>query len=355
MASCGSNVAPIFLRLALGLTFLWAGWNKTFNTFEVQGEAAAQLANLGVITPPAPAVTPAPAVLPVPAPSTTPPARPDPAPVSADPARSDPAPSDPAPSDPASSEPTAPITPVLPTQPEPGQGDPDQVPSSPEEPAPARELAPTSPSATPPAPPTPPTRPSELVNVEPMASVVQVTMNLAPITYMASDFPEPQKVRALYRLVPTITNAAAPKANDAGKSPMPLLPAAVNQGRWPVYMAWAVALTELIGGVFFLVGFLGRLAGFMNAGVMAGALWLTQFGPAIQAGTAKLGFLPAYGKDGTLGLWDINAAGTPVYAMPLWQLMLLCACLAIMVLGSGALSIDSLFRRSHSPVTKDEA
>jgi uncharacterized membrane protein YphA (DoxX/SURF4 family) len=193
------------------------------------------------------------------------------------------------------------------------------------------------------------------VNTEPNAQFVQVSMQLAPLTYTASDFPEPQKVRGLYGLVFAITNAASPKPNDAGKTPMPLMPAAANQGRWPVYLAWTIALTELIGGVFFLVGFLGRLAGFMNAGVMMGALWLTQFGPAIQSGTAKLGFLPAYGENGTLGLWATNAAGTPAYATPLWQLMLLCACLAVMVLGSGSLSIDALFRRSHSPVTKDEA
>jgi uncharacterized membrane protein YphA (DoxX/SURF4 family) len=319
MASCGSNVAPIFLRLALGLTFLWAGWNKVFNHMEVQGERAAILANLDVIEPPAPGVTPAPNVLPVPD-ATSPVTPPTPIPETVAP---EPAPAPPAPRVP------------------------DAAPEAdPAEPPPARELAPTS---------APASRPVELLNTEPNVQFVQVSMQLAPLTYTASDFPEPQQVRGLYGLVFTINNAAAPKSNDAGKTPMPLMPAAANQGRWPVYLAWTIALTELIGGVFFLVGFLGRLAGFMNAGVMAGALWLTQFGPAIQSGTAKLGFLPAYGKDGTLGLWATNSAGSFAYAMPLWQLMLLCACLAVMVLGSGSLSIDALFRRSHSPVTKDEA
>lgn len=329
MASCGSNVAPIFLRLALGLTFLWAGWNKVFNQMEVQGERAAILANLGVISPPAPGVTPAPNTLPVP--SDRSPAKPEVVPTEP-----------PAPA-PLTEPPTAPA-----------QTEPDQTEDDPSDPPPARELAPTStPSSTPTS--TPGSHPGELINTEPNASLVQVSMNLAPLTYTASDFPEPQKVRGLYGMVFVITNAAAPKPNEAGKTPMPLMPAAANQGRWPVYLAWTIALTELIGGVFFLVGFLGRLAGFMNAGVMMGALWLTQFGPAIQSGTAKLGFLPAYGKDGTLGLWETTSAGTFAYAMPLWQLMLLCACLAVMVLGSGALSIDALFRRSHSPVTKDEA
>lgn len=330
MASCGSNVAPIFLRLALGLTFLWAGWNKVFNQMEVQGERAAILANLGVISPPAPGIAPAPITLPVPTQVPAPRAVPSPAPTpTPTPTLVDPAPTTPLPGEPAATEP--PPADRAPT--------PDALP----DPLPPRELAPTV------------SAPTQLLNTEPNADVVHVSLNLAPLTYTASDFPESQSVRGLYGLVFTITNAAAPKANDTGKAPMPLMPGAANQGRWPVYLAWTVALTELIGGVFFLVGFLGRLAGFMNAGVMAGALWLTQFGPAIQAGTAKLGFLPAYGKDGTLGLWATNAAGSPAYAMPLWQFMLLCACLAVMVLGSGALSIDALFRRPHSAVTKDEA
>lgn len=320
MASCGSNVAPIFLRLALGLTFLWAGWNKVFNTFPVQGERAAQLANLGVITPATPSLTPAPTTLPVPdlkpshpKPDSKPDAKPEPKP-EVKPADSVPA------STPPATEPTAPS-------------------KEPSDPPPARELAPT----------TPVTIPSELVNTEPNSQVVQVNLNLAPITYTASDFPEPQQVRFLYSILFKVTDAAAPKPDDAGKTPMPLLPAAVNQGRWPVYIAWTVALTELIGGAFLLVGFLGRFAGFLSAGVMAGALWLTQIGPAIQDGTAKLGFLPNH------GFWEKDAAENFVYATPMWQLMLLCACLAVMVLGSGALSIDALFARPHSPVTKDEA
>lgn len=335
MASCGSNVAPIFLRLALGLTFLWAGWNKVFNQTEVQGERAAVLANLGVISPPAPTITPVPGVLPVPAETTpTKPEAPKPAapkPVPTEPVAPTTAPdSNPLPDTDPAAEPKSPAP---------------QPDADPTDPPPTRELAPTV---------TPVSHP-HLINTEPNADVVQVSMNLAPLTYTASDFPEPIQVRGLYNLVFVITNAAAPKPDDAGKTPMPLMPAFANQDRWPVYQAWTIALTELIGGVFLLVGFLGRLAGFMNAGVMMGALWLTQFGPAIQSGTAKLGFLPAYGKDGTLGLWATNAAGSPAYAMPLWQLMLLCSCLAVMVLGSGSLSVDALFRRSHSSVTKDEA
>ncbi len=44
-----SNLAPLMLRLALGLTFLWAGLGK-FNAYDdVKGEQAARLANVGAL------------------------------------------------------------------------------------------------------------------------------------------------------------------------------------------------------------------------------------------------------------------------------------------------------------------
>lgn len=47
-----SSAAPFFLRLSLGLIFLWAGLGKVMATFPATGDAAAQLARLGVISPP---------------------------------------------------------------------------------------------------------------------------------------------------------------------------------------------------------------------------------------------------------------------------------------------------------------
>jgi hypothetical protein len=131
MASCGSNVAPIFLRLALGLTFLWAGWNKVFNQIEVQGEPAAILANLGVISPPAPGVTPAPNTLPVP--SDLAPARPVVVPTlppAARPRRSPNEPPQPTRTEPAPTEP-APTEPPQPSQPKPSQPKPNRPRPSP--------------------------------------------------------------------------------------------------------------------------------------------------------------------------------------------------------------------------------
>lgn len=57
------NVAPVCIRLALALVFVWAGASKLFFTDSVTGDSAAALANLGVIAPPAsaPAATPQPA------------------------------------------------------------------------------------------------------------------------------------------------------------------------------------------------------------------------------------------------------------------------------------------------------
>src|SRR5262249_25937881 len=61
----------------------------------------------------------------------------------------------------------------------------------------------------------------------------------------------------------------------------------------PVYLAWAVALTELIAGAAVLLGLFTRLMALALAGVVIGAIWLTLVGPAIQSGNTGLGFLPA--------------------------------------------------------------
>ncbi|MBL8885387.1 MAG: hypothetical protein JNK16_01900, partial [Phycisphaerales bacterium] len=65
------SIAPLFLRLALSITFIWAGLGKMLADMPVRGERAAVLANMdvGVVqraaqrgnSPPAPAPTPVPA------------------------------------------------------------------------------------------------------------------------------------------------------------------------------------------------------------------------------------------------------------------------------------------------------
>lgn len=43
-----NNLTPLLLRLALGLTFLWAGWGKVWVKVDFAPDALAQLANMGV-------------------------------------------------------------------------------------------------------------------------------------------------------------------------------------------------------------------------------------------------------------------------------------------------------------------
>ncbi|MBL8990576.1 MAG: hypothetical protein JNJ48_03240, partial [Phycisphaerae bacterium] len=58
------GVAPVFIRVALGLTFVWAGAVKLFSDTQYQGDQAAALANMGVAIAPSrpagPATPPAP-------------------------------------------------------------------------------------------------------------------------------------------------------------------------------------------------------------------------------------------------------------------------------------------------------
>ena len=315
MASSGSTIAPIFLRVALGLTFLWAGWNKVFNTTEVKGQAAATLANLGVITPASnssPTLNPS-----TPAATPTPITQPTPTPL--------------APS--LSSPPiTLPVPTTIPT------------------PAPTPTPTPT------------PTKPASIpvLNSHPLffdqprfitASFSTSAQTPGAMTYTASDFPEPIKVRTLYGLSLLLKKAANPLPNETGKTPIALWPKAADQGRWPVYFAWFAAMTELVGGSFLLLGFLVRVNAFLLAGAMLNALWLTEIGPAIQTGTAKFGFLPAY------DFWATDAAGSFSYAKPLWILMLICASFSLVVLGAGGLSIDRLFTgsgRGSGRISKDD-
>ena len=44
----GMTIAPLMLRVVLGVTFLWAGAGKLVDKMPVEGERAARLANLGV-------------------------------------------------------------------------------------------------------------------------------------------------------------------------------------------------------------------------------------------------------------------------------------------------------------------
>ncbi len=92
-----------------------------------------------------------------------------------------------------------------------------------------------------------------------------------------------------------------------------------------------VAWTELIGGLMVLVGFLGRIGAAGLACVMAGALYLV--------GTTK----------GFVG--DESATAAPAFSYLAvgaeYNFALLAQCVAVMILGSGALSVDRFLPRGR--------
>jgi uncharacterized membrane protein YphA (DoxX/SURF4 family) len=156
--------------------------------------------------------------------------------------------------------------------------------------------------------------------------------------YTAADFEgkDPVKVRAVFAL------AAALHSAGNVKDKMPLWPPALAQGQWPVWLAWAVSLTELAGGISLLLGLLTRVWAVGIAGVMLGALWLTQIGPAVQSGKALLGFLPNYPAFGM------------EWQMPMFQFSLLAAALALACCGPGRLSLDTMLLGGRDEVDDDD-
>jgi uncharacterized membrane protein YphA (DoxX/SURF4 family) len=256
----------LVLRLALGVLFTWAGLVKWFGTFPVQGDDAAILANMGLIDRPSAG---APAAAPTTAPS---PANP------------------------------------LPPAPKPGSKPHAAIGGSP------LTLAQTTPPAS--IPQTTPSAPAGAKPAPPSASPS------APAT--AAEFPEPVQCRGAWMIALAVHHASHP---EAGK--MALWPRWLGDGTWPGVFAVVVLACEFGGGVLVLLGLFTRLGALAVMSVMLGAMWLTQFGPAMQSGSAVLGFLPDHG-------WKDGAA---------WQTLIvqglsLASAIALVCLGSGALAVD---------------
>lgn len=277
--SCGALLAPAVLRLALAVTFIWAGLGKVVATMPVTAEQAATLAAMGVrVGEGADAARPA-------SPAGDPASNPDAAPAS----HSDARPTPPAP--PAHS-------PIAPT--------PDERAVRPDAAAPAREAHDEQPPSA--------------AAAQPAAGASQPGGSAAP---------SQRTVRRVWGLALRIHESANPGVDAAGAQRMKLWPAAIGSGNWPRYFAIAVVVAELGGGVLVGLGLLTRLGAFALAGVMLGAMWLDQIGPAVQAGGTVLWVLPAHGA------WDV-AAWRPL----LWQFALLCCACAVVLLGAGAPSLD---------------
>ncbi len=73
----GLNFPPLLLRIMLGVIFLWAGLGKIMMVTDVSGEQAAQLANLGLLTPTSTTTNPPPATPPAALPATPAPEKKD--------------------------------------------------------------------------------------------------------------------------------------------------------------------------------------------------------------------------------------------------------------------------------------
>lgn len=300
--------APVPLRIVLALTFIWAGLGKFIHQVPIQGEQAALLANMGYDF------------------SNAKPATPD---EETDQDLKEPAETES--SDESTSIehrfPDQPIPPTVistrdiyaPRGPEPSMSINGQRPA-----LPALLQIDTSNAAD-----------SNDPNSEPDPDLQQ-TAPAAP-TFTAADFPEPVEVRSLYMVSILTYNAAHPTPDAEGNTPPPIWPDWAARDAWPRYTAWAAAATELAAGVLIAIGLLTRLSAITLATVMLSAAWLTELGPAIQAGDTLLGFLPNH------DIWDIYA-----WRPLLWQCSLFGAALALALTGPGAIAID------HVPVDRDD-
>lgn len=267
------GVAPLLLRAALAVIFIWAGLGKVRAFDEVKGEDAAILANMGLLSKNSPKVTPG--------------------------------------------TPAAPLPPADGSHGTPGS-------------APSKDSNVGAPSFG----------GGELLRVsQPGGSAPSgATPGTVPTgQFTAEDFPDPVKVPRADLLALSLHQAAFPKAKEGEPAPKPLWPPALATGRLPVIFAYLVVAAELGGGILVAIGLCTRLAAASIAGVMVGAMWLTQFGPGWQAGTLRWGFLPDY----------------PTYGMEwmmlLWQFTLCFAALALFFTGPGYMALDhALFGRRRN-------
>ncbi|HZW08735.1 MAG TPA: DoxX family membrane protein [Phycisphaerales bacterium] len=234
-------LAPVFLRLALAVTFLWAGLSKFMERDEFSGEDAAILANYGVIPNPHRAGGP-------------------------------------------------------PTLPDPPAEEIDPQSAAGRRPAPAIRLATWQPEDAPQT--EPPAEPDTETPPAQRESAAPETAPAPRVLATADDFPEPVSARRYAQLVLLLHRAIHPGLDPEDSSPRrqlwPDIDRTLDYDPWPVWAARAVALTEVIGGILVAIGLLTRLAALALAGVMLGALWLTTIGPAIQSGNTVLGVLPDY-------------------------------------------------------------
>jgi uncharacterized membrane protein YphA (DoxX/SURF4 family) len=287
------TLPTLFLRIILGLTFLWTGTGKLVGTYPVTGDDAARLANIGVMpTPPESASEPAPSPEPTPEPA--------PEPTDQDSLEPTPPPTDPDLNDQANE-----IIEMIEEQLDP----------------PAQE----------------PNKADESTDSE--HKVRLQTVQYTGTTYAASDFPEPMEVKQVYAIALMISKAADPGLTQDSTPINPTLPSAFASKPWPKALAWIAAITEIVAGSFLILGFLTRINALGTLSIMLVAMWMTQFGPAaIQSNDAILGFIPFNEP-----IWSPAS-----YSTLFWQLALAAMSISVFFLGSGAIGIDRvIFKPTH--------
>ncbi len=289
--AAGITLSSLILRLMLAVIFIHAGLSKIMTEQELPPEKAAQLANLGGLTP-----------------------------AKAKPASAAPAPkSDTTTKPEVTDSPAAPLPePTVPTPVKPEESAPATLP----EPKPDSPAESTSGGGPLPA----------LIDAITLAQSTPASPAPAPTPvpeYAASDFPEPVKVKTGLTIALGLADGAKPITREDGTTSIPLVPAKLAQKPWPVVLAWAATLTELIGGALLVIGLFTRLSALGISFTMLVAMWLTQIGPAIQSGNTTLGFLPAY------------PAYSPDWMTLSFQFALFAAATAVLFLGPGAASLDA--------------
>ncbi|MCA9300521.1 MAG: DoxX family protein, partial [Phycisphaerales bacterium] len=153
----------------------------------------------------------------------------------------------------------------------------------------------------------------------------------APTRAIDDQDDSPLTAKRVMGIAVLLHHANEPGVDDEGNPRMKLWPDAFAINGRTTWFAYAVGVTEVLGGAFCFLGLLTRLAAFCLTGVSLGILWFTQVGPAMQGGDAVLGFLPNH------ALFDTGA-----WSIPLWQFALLMMVLALLFSGPGRLSIDAL-------------